>query len=304
MRLLGNGTFDMHIHTHYSDGDEDQSLEAVCKAAAEAGISHLGITDHDVAHNSRHCSDIGAKYGVNLISGCEVSCFRNLEDGRRVIVHLGAHWLHPHDKGMAQILRHNQNQDFPGRVMALLHACAKQGLRPYGDTVENNFERIRAAHPHSLHFGKRAVTELMAESGCVPDRSIAYQLMARGGPAYVPVEEHMNFVSIEEATEVITRLSLCTLNHLYYSGLEKSEERRLLLDFVKLGGDALEAIYHRYSDEQRSTLVAIANELSLLVNVGSDRHEASRDFMQGDPELYMALRLRQRQKHGCLWGAL
>jgi predicted metal-dependent phosphoesterase TrpH len=202
---------------------------------------------------------------------------------------------------MAELLRHNQAQDFEGRVQAMLRACEKLGLRPYGDSVEANFQRIRAAHPHSVHYGKRAVAQLMAESGCVPNRGAAYELMARGGPAYVPVTDHMRFVGFWDAMEAITKNSLCTLNHLYYSGLDKVDEGQLLLDFKDMGGDALEAMYHRYTREQRWELTMKAEELELMTTAGSDRHDPSRPFMKGYGAMYLAMVIRQHQKHGCFW---
>ena len=299
MSFVDPNPFDFHVHTNLSDSDE--TLDDLCLEAARAGICHLGVTDHDAVHPHETLRAIGQAHGIHVVSGCEVSCYWPTRDGEQAIVHLGAHWLKPHDPDFAQVLAHNQGQDFDGRVSALLRACEKQGLRPYGDTPEANLARIRAAHPTSVHFGKRAVAQLMEESGCVANRGQAYELMARGGPAYVPVTDHMRFVGFWDAVEAIVRNSLCTLNHLYYSGLDKTNEEQLLLDFKDAGGDALESLYHRYTPAQRRELALKADALELMTNAGSDRHDPSRPFIKGHGLMYFALSIRQRQKHGTLW---
>jgi len=291
--------YDFHSHTLLSDGDEN--LDALCRAAADSGIRFLGITDHDAVHPRAVLRAMEEKHGITLVSGSEVSCYWPARDGRQAIVHLGGHWLREGEPDLEQVLAHNQAQDFDGRVLAMLRACEKLGLRPYGESPEANLARIRAAHPHSVHFGKRAVARLMAESGCVPDSAAAYELMARGGPAYVPVTDHMRFVGFWDAVEAITKSGLCTLNHLHYSGLDPVDEEQLRRDFKDAGGDALEAHYHRYTPQQRRELVMKAEALELMTNAGSDRHDPSRPFMRGYGLNYLALSIRQRQKHGSLW---
>ena len=299
MSFTDQNPFDFHVHTTLSDGDE--TLDELCCAAAQAGIKHLGVTDHDAVHPHEALHAAGKKHNIHVVSGCEISCYWPTRDGAQAINHLGAHWLKPNDPGLMQILRHNQSQDFAGRVLALLRACEKQGLRPYGASVEENFQRILMTHPDSLHYGKRAVAQLMEQSGCVTHRKQAYDLMARGGSAYVPVTDHMHFVSFWDAMEAITQNSLCTLNHLHYAGLDATDEKQLLLDFEDAGGDALEALYHRYTKDERWALSMAAEELGLMTNAGSDRHDPSRPFMQGYGLMYLALSIRQKQKHGSLW---
>ncbi len=64
---------DLHCHTKLSDGS--MGLEEIITYSKRMGIDFLAITDHDTLAGNTRASIIGARVGINIISGLELSCF-------------------------------------------------------------------------------------------------------------------------------------------------------------------------------------------------------------------------------------
>lgn len=295
-------TFDFHVHTHLSDADVDQSPEAICAAAKQAGLHALSITDHDHLLPDEQRRALAQQYDLELVPGCEISCvWAPPDSNRRAIVHLGAHWLCSQDDGLRQVVEHNSTQPFDRYTMQMVHNFKKLGLDPtLGRGEEYAYDRLCDLHPQTRHRGKRDVAHYLESVGCVPDRQTAYQMLAYGGPAYVDPLSVLDFVSFEDAMRAITPHALCTLNHLFYSHLDELSNHALLRDFVRLGGQALEVLYPRYDAQQQGILTDFCLQYGLLANCGSDRHDRTRPFLPGPGWMYRRLRRRQEELHGTL----
>ena len=66
------GLADLHIHTIYSY-DGTASVPAVLARAKQAGLDVIAITDHDEIAGSLKAVDLASKYGVEVISGIEIT---------------------------------------------------------------------------------------------------------------------------------------------------------------------------------------------------------------------------------------
>ena len=288
-------TCDMHVHTHLSDADPDQSPEAVCKAAADSGIHKLSITDHDTLLCETRRLALQETYGITLVPGCEIS---SVFEGRQV--HIGAHFLKPGDPYVQQIVDHNSNQPYDIRVAKMLYKCRNLGIIPTYVNIDQAVDEIKTAHPFSSHLGKRAVVHFLVSKGYVEDRDTAYRLLASGGPAYVDPMEDLHFVPMEEAVKAVSRNSLATHNHLFYSRLDHEGNQRMLKASKENGTQALEIIYPHYlKDPHRMALLyRFHHDYDLLINCGSDRHDTSREFMRGLGVHYTNLLQRQLELHG------
>lgn len=72
---------DLHCHTKLSDGSV--GIEDLIVIAHKSGIDTIAITDHDCIAGTVRGQVIGKRYGVNVISGVELSAFDN-EAGKSV----------------------------------------------------------------------------------------------------------------------------------------------------------------------------------------------------------------------------
>lgn len=66
------GTADLHIHSIYS-GDATTTVRAILKQAVDVGLDVIAITDHDEVRGSLEAQSMASHYGVEVISGAEVS---------------------------------------------------------------------------------------------------------------------------------------------------------------------------------------------------------------------------------------
>lgn len=62
---------DLHAHSLHSDGS--LGLEQVAAAGAAAGLDFLAVTDHNTTSHHPHLDRVGAKHGVILLPGQEVT---------------------------------------------------------------------------------------------------------------------------------------------------------------------------------------------------------------------------------------
>ncbi len=64
---------DLHCHTKLSDGSV--GIEDLIVIAQKSGIDTIAITDHDCVAGTVRGQVVGKRYGVNVISGVEISSF-------------------------------------------------------------------------------------------------------------------------------------------------------------------------------------------------------------------------------------
>ncbi|MEO8090518.1 MAG: PHP domain-containing protein, partial [Gemmatimonadales bacterium] len=64
-------TIDLHVHSTASDGS--LAPEAVVKRAQAAGLSAIGLTDHDTLGGIPEALAAGERFGVRVVGGCEFS---------------------------------------------------------------------------------------------------------------------------------------------------------------------------------------------------------------------------------------
>lgn len=72
---------DLHCHTKLSDGSV--GIEDLIVIAQKSGIDTIAITDHDCLAGTVRGQVIGKRYGVNVISGVELSAFDS-QAGKKV----------------------------------------------------------------------------------------------------------------------------------------------------------------------------------------------------------------------------
>ena len=287
------GCFDNHVHTWLSDGS--QSPDQVCRLAREAGVQHLGITDHNVLLSEEEAERLSTKWRLDVIPGVELSTVYQRE-GRKTLLHLGLHWLPDSGPGVAELMAHNQSQPREERyVLRMLEMLFDLGLDPSHAGPEASLHMIRQAHPESLELGKRAVGDLLAAQGLVSSRAEAMEkYVGQHGQrlCYVDQAEVLDYAPLEWVMEVVQKNPgcVCTLNHPYHYGLETAELDRLMQDFHDLGGHAVEVIYPKHDKGRERALLRYCRRHGFLVNAGSDRHEPEKDFLLADPMVFSKLR--------------
>jgi len=244
---------DLHLHSHWSDADPHLSPDLICAQAKKAGLAHISITDHDNLLPLELCLELSKKHDIDLIPGCEFSTlWTDPDSGEPAIVHISGHWLDHSDPVLKQILAYNQSLNFEGYVKEMLHRYNKLLPADKKIDVDTAYEEIPKMHPEAVHRGKRDAVHFLVSHDLAPSAQFAYDQLAFGGEAHVSPTKLLPFAPMEEVVAAITRLSLSTLNHLYYSHLSPSGNQALLRSFKEQGGQCLETVYSPYGPEKRS----------------------------------------------------
>lgn len=62
---------DFHAHTLHSDGSE--SIDQLAARAVSSGLDFLAVTDHNTVSHHAHLPGVGARHGISLVPGQEVT---------------------------------------------------------------------------------------------------------------------------------------------------------------------------------------------------------------------------------------
>jgi predicted metal-dependent phosphoesterase TrpH len=246
---------DLHSHSTASDGT--QSPTQVVRAAADAGLDVLALTDHDTAVGWAEASRAAAEVGIDLVPGVEVSTLH-----RGHSVHLLAYWPDPgHARlqdALSAILRSRR-----ARVPLILDRLAAHGIRLSLDDV------ARVA-PATTAPGRPHVADALVAAGVVSHRGEALsRWLQRGGPGWVP----RTGIDLLEAIDVVRAAGgVSVVAHPWGRGARGVLDRDAFTELVERGLTGIEVDHEDHDEQARRDLRRIAAELDLVVTGSSDHH--------------------------------
>lgn len=245
---------DLHLHTTHSDGSLPPA--EVLARAHKAGVTALAITDHDITTGIPEALETGARLGIEVIPGVEISS--RLGDSELHILGYFLKWQDPTLSARLAGLRAGRHTRNPQII---------ERLRTLG--LDITYEEVRTlAGTESV--GRPHIARVLMNKGYVTSAKDAFdRYLAEGKPAYVPRE-------LPEPAEAIAWIrearGIAVLAHPTWvkqngEGLFKLCER---LKVAGLGG--IEVHYSTHSPKQTAEFLDIAKRLDLLVTGGSDFH--------------------------------
>lgn len=240
---------DLHTHSTASDG-EKQPAE-VARAAVDAGLSAIALTDHDTLAGLPELIAAGSGLGLRVIPGCEFSVAAPWGE-----MHLLAYFLPPDSVPLNQFLvearagRHERGRKMVSRLQAT-------GLSVDFDDLLTEAAGAAVGRPH---LARALVKQGLASS--VNDAFDKY--LGRGRPGYVDKD----LPTLKQVADLVHGVGgLVSAAHLKDRGT-KSVLRRFKDD----GLDAVETRHPAHDADKRSRLTDLALELDLLRTGGSDWH--------------------------------
>lgn len=245
------------LHTHSTASDGTFSPAALMRAAKDAGLAAIALTDHDTFAGLPEARVEAARQGVELVPGCELSL-----EYRGLPTHLLALFV----------------DERPGHVVAELtrvrEARAKRNdimlekLRSVGVRLD----LADVARHASGVLGRPHMAQAMLEAGVVKTFEEAFtRFLGRGGLAYVPKEK----LSPPEAIAAVhADGGLAVLAHPYLLSQQPAQIGAMLEELAGLGLDGVEVFYTEHSEAYTALLTRLAARLGLLMSGGSDFHGA------------------------------
>ena len=246
---------DLHTHTRASDGT--QTAQELVRAAKDAGLDVLGLTDHDTTEGWATAARAAEEVGLTLVRGMEIST-RHLGRGAHLLAYLPDPTYPPLVTHLRKILDGRSS-----RVPAML-----ERLRSIG--IEVDIADVRRAAEGTAATGRPHVADALVALGVVRDRSTAFRrFLNPGRPAYVnryaaPLVEMVRIV--DEAGGV------SVLAHPWGRHGADAMPERAIAELAGLGLAGLEVDHQDHAPDDRTRLRAIARELDLVVTGSSDHH--------------------------------
>lgn len=220
--------------------------------AAAAGISALGLTDHDTTAGLIEAEAEAARLGLLLVPGVELSTGDDGDD-----VHLLGYYIDRDDVSLQQALRRLVGER-SARLDRIVDRLADAGVTLDAARVRELGGLGTVGRPH--------VGRAMIEAGYVSSITEAFErYLGRGQPGFVPRPK----VRPEDAITVLTDAGgVPVLAH----PLSVVDLTATLSRLVPAGLKGIEVYYGEYDDGARTALRRIADDWNLIPTGGSDFH--------------------------------
>jgi len=243
---------DMHCHTKTSDGST--SIEDVISIAKHSNITSFAITDHDTFDGAYRATLLGEKFGVNVITGIEVSTF-DYKRGRKAHI-LG--YLPDCPKKLDRILGETNRRRFiAGQEM--IRKVTKEFKIPTDIIIRCGQGSVNIFKQHIMH-----ALMLSGYTEKIFGELYGYLFNEKNGIAYSDVV-YPDVLEVVEALHSAGAIAVLAHPSVY-------DSMELLDDLIEIGIDGVEIYHPRNKNEDVEKLIQIAEDSKLLSLGGTDFH--------------------------------
>jgi predicted metal-dependent phosphoesterase TrpH len=275
---------DLHTHTTASDGR--CSPPELVHRAVRAGVTVLGVTDHDTVAASAPAAEACATCGIEFVPGIEITAVVDGAD-----VHVLGYFFDPASDVLQAFLAEQRRRRID-RVREMVARLAKHGINLDADAILQP-----GLVDSTKSVGRPWLARALVAGGHVADVSEAFERwLSRGRPAFIPrlaAAPEEVFARIHEAG------GLASLAHPVLVGHDE-----WIPQYAAAGLDALEAYHSDHQPADTARYLALATQLNLLVTGGSDYH-ADHEHGGGGPgsvslppDAFERLKRRAKSKSG------
>lgn len=244
-----SGVVDLHCHTTASDGA--LTARELLTRAKKAGVTTIGITDHDHVGAIDEATEAGRHLGVEVIPGVELSANLNGAD-----VHILGYFINHHDPTLREHLAFLRAQ----RLKRAERIVEKLNHLRVPLRLEAVLEQAGGGS-----VGRPHIASALVEEGLTASYQEAFlRYLGDGKPAY----EQKYQVSPRRVHEIISAAG--GLSFIAHPGTTLDEHA--LLALLHDGVDGIEVIHPSHPPERVAYYRGIVNENFLLASGGSDFH--------------------------------
>ena len=246
---------DLHTHSRASDGT--QTPAELVESARVAGLSVVGLTDHDSAAGWDEAAVAARAVGVALVPGMEIST--KLDGaGVHVLAYLPDPSYPPLVAELTRILAGRT-----GRLTAMVGQLQAAGV----DITE---QEVLDQVGDSPAIGRPHIADVLVAKGVVPDRTEAFaDWLGWGRPGYVT-----RYATATDAMVAIITAAggAAVIAHPWGRGSRHVLDEETLVDLQRVGLVGIEVDHQDHGTGDRATLRAIADRLDLVATGSSDYH--------------------------------
>jgi predicted metal-dependent phosphoesterase TrpH len=250
---------DLHAHTTCSDGMD--SPMTLVKKAASAGITVLGVTDHDSTLGWQEASE-SLHGNLKLALGAEVSCLT--ED--KISVHMLGLLFDGQNQSLQQLLSDSRDTRIP-RMKKMIENLQGAGLAITLADVE-------AATPEGATVGRPHLADALVARKIVQSRDEAFaELLHNDSPYYV---SHFAPTPEDSIRAIRAAGGVAVIAHPFASRRGETLSTDSFASLVAAGLNGIEVFHRDQSEDERNQLIEIATSLNLVITGSSDYHGAGK----------------------------
>lgn len=240
------------LHTHSTASDGLLTPDALLRAAGEAGVTTLALTDHDTTEGIALAMPVANELGIELIPGVEINT--DLPGGGEAHV-LG--YLMRLDDAYFQATLSAQREGREARGREMVAQLQAAGLPITWEMVRRHADGA-VGRPH--------VAAALIEIGAVQTVAEAFDhYLGHGMVGYVP---RARFTPVEAIKLIRSAGGVSSLAHpLYITDLAA-----LLPSLVDAGLAGIETYYGPYEQAAIARLLDLGKRFGLIATGGSDYH--------------------------------
>ncbi len=246
---------DLHTHTTASDGTDTPF--ALVNKALSAGISVLGITDHDTTSGWNEAIS-AARKPISLALGAEISTLTS--DG--ISVHMLGLLFDGENSEIQAMLSDARDTRIPRmkKMVALLQA----------DGFSITMEDVIAATPQGATLGRPHLADALVKNGVVKSRDEAFaELLTNESKYYVTHATPTPEVAIRT---IKAAGGVSVIAHPMASRRGEVISVSIFSDLVAVGLNGIEVDHRDHTASERAQLKEVASELNLVITGASDYH--------------------------------
>ena len=250
-----NQMIDLHTHTNFSDGT-DSPTQLINKALA-AGISVLGLTDHDSISGWQEAIT-ALRPGISLVPGAEISC--QTSDG--ISVHILGLLFDSENlelMGTMQATRENRH----GRMAKIITRLNEAGIDiSMQDVLDQLAEGATLGRPH--------LADALVKKGVVASRDEAFtQMLHNKSKYYVSHYSPLPEVAIKM---IKAAGGVSVIAHPMASHRGRTISLETFGSLIDTGLDGVEVDHRDHSPDEKTQLIELAKQNDLVMTGASDYH--------------------------------
>lgn len=254
--------YDLHCHSTASDGALTPT--ELVRRAHSKGVTVLALTDHDSVAGLAEAVLAAEQSGLRLLPGIELSV--TYANQCLHVVGLNIDATHP-----ALLDGIRQQHDIRAqRAHQIAEKLEKKGFTDVYAAVKT---AAGDGEITRLHFA-----DFLLAQGAVKDQQDAFdRYLSKGKPAFVPTQ----WATLEQAIAWIKQAGgIAVMAHPLRYNLSHKWMNRILADFKQAGGQAVEVVTGRASEDDIRLSLQFVQKHQLYASVGSDFHSPENQWVE------------------------
>ncbi|HEY4329387.1 MAG TPA: PHP domain-containing protein [Phycisphaerae bacterium] len=253
------------LHTHSTASDGTLSPAALMRAASDAGLAAIALTDHDTGNGLKDAAAEAARLNLRFVPGIEISA----DYPNPGTLHILGHFIDPDSPGLAnmsRILLEGRNARNP-QIVARLNQLGCNISMQQVEAIAK--ERVPPGIP--VVIGRPHIAEALVRANCVASIRQAFDVyLGTTGSAFFPKER----LTPRQAIDCIHQSGgLATVAHPVQLRCDNPAHLSTIIGNLKDAGlDGIEVWHCDHNENATKLMLELAKRYNLLPTGGSDFH--------------------------------